>query len=198
MKKVKIFNWNKPRTLYRYINSGDLFCYQIAEKLFGYGRIIAKNELGAYAIFFDSFTPQPPQNLTMQDIETLKSEKVLFGCIVDCYILFVSKLQSDWRIIAQDPDLNFDFNQITSINPGIGIGHNADYSISIPIKKEIALEKVINARWLDETPHAHYHFLDLLIAQKPDLFNKKNAPFLGFDDFICEEFYEIHGKKLEL
>lgn len=138
----KIFNWNKSKTLYRYINGGNCFAYQIAAKLFGYGSIIAKNKLGAYAIFFDHFTAQPPEHLTHQDIAALKTSPILFGCILDCHTLFVTKLEGDWRIIAQDADLGFfDFNQITSINPALEIGHNADFSISTPIKNALAVEK---------------------------------------------------------
>jgi len=37
---MKIFNWEKNKTLYRYLKNGDLFCFKIADKLFGYGRII--------------------------------------------------------------------------------------------------------------------------------------------------------------
>lgn len=196
--KAKIFNWDKPKTQYRYINGGDFFCYQIAEKLFGYGRIIAKNKLGAYALFFDFFTPAPPKNLKSTDFETLKTNEVLFGCIVDCHTLFVSKLESDWRIIAQDPDVAFfDFNKITSINPAMEIGHNADFSISMPIKNQQAVEQIRQNRCLLESPKSHYHILSFLIEKHPDLFSKNNAPFIGFDEFIKEEFYKIHGKHID-
>ena len=56
---MKIFNWEKNRTLYRYLKNGDLFCFKIADKLFGYGRIIAKNKLGATVGIFDLFTSKP-------------------------------------------------------------------------------------------------------------------------------------------
>lgn len=42
---MKIFNWEKNKTLYRYLKNGDLFCFKIADTLFGYGRIIAKISL---------------------------------------------------------------------------------------------------------------------------------------------------------
>ncbi|MGF6148709.1 Uncharacterised protein [Kingella potus] len=198
--KNKIFNWDKPKVhQYRYIKGGDLFCYRIAEKLFGYGRIIAKNKWGAYALFFDKFTSRPPENLQTEDIDALKAGPVLFGCILDCYTLLVSKLHSDWRIIAQDPDIAFfDFNEITSINPLMEIGHNADFSITVPIKNQEAVQRIRENRCLDEKPNSHYHILGFLIAKKPELFNKENAPYIGFDEFIDKKFYEIHGEKLDL
>ncbi|UOP01180.1 hypothetical protein [Kingella potus] len=62
----------------------------------------------------------------------------------------------------------------------------------------MAIEKIRENRCLDETPNSHYHILGFLIAKKPELFTRENAPYVGFDKFIEEKFYEIHGKKLGL
>ena len=33
MKEIKKFAWEKPKTLYRYVNSGDLFCWLCFNKV---------------------------------------------------------------------------------------------------------------------------------------------------------------------
>lgn len=196
MKNLKIFGWDKPKTLYRYISPGDIFCYQIAEKLYGYGRIITKNKWGATAEFFDYFTLNPAENFNYININDYL---ILFKCILDCVTLFQAKLESDWRIIAQDPNyININPNEITSINIMDGIANNADFTYFEILDKKEALNAVMNKPELDETPHSHYHILNLLIIYKPNLFSLKNAPFIGFDCFINEEFKDIYNIDLKL
>lgn len=195
MKKLKIFDWQKEKTLYRYIKSGDIFCYQISEKLYGYGRIIAKNYWSATVEIFDYFTQKPADF----DFEKNNDYPVLFKCILDCVTLFQAKLESDWRIIAQDPNyINKNPKEITSISIIDGMAHNADFTYSEIIGEEKALEMVKNRLELDETLHSHYHILSLLIRYKPNLFCCKNAPFVGFDSFIIKEYKNIHRQDLNL
>lgn len=78
------------------------------------------------------------------------------------------------------------------------MAQNADFTYFERIGQEEALKRVRKNYALDETPHGHYHILDLLISYRPDLFCAENAPFVGFDDFICKEFKEIHDKELRL
>lgn len=195
MKSLKIFGWQKEKTLYRYIKSGDIFCYQIAEKLYGYGRIIAKNYWSATAEFFDYFTQNPADF----NFEKINNYPVLFKCILDCVTLFQSKLESDWRIIAQDPNyINKNPKEITSISIIDGVAHNADFTYSEAIGEEKALEMVKKRLELDETLHSHYHILNLLIRYKPNLFCLENFPFVGFDDFIIKEYRDVHRVNLIL
>ena len=137
---MKIFNWEKNKTLYRYLKNGDLFCFRIADKLFGYGRIIAKNKLGATVGIFDLFTSSPVE---LFDYKNAGNYPILFKTVLDCHTLFESKLESDWRIIAQDPDYQDPIpSEITSINPALEVAHNADFSIAQKIDEETGLHLI--------------------------------------------------------
>ena len=193
---MKIFNWEKNKTLYRYIKNGDLFCFKIAERLFGYGRLIAKNKLGATVGIFDLFTLSPVEPF---DYKNAGNYPILFKTVLDCHTLFVSKLESDWRIIAQDPDYQDPTpSEITSINPAMELAHNADFSIEQEIDKEDARQKILKKIELLETPRSHYHILSLLIRYKPEIFCLPIESFAGFGDFIRDEFYKIHHRDLKV
>lgn len=193
---MKIFNWEKNKTLYRYLKHGDLFCFKIADKLFGYGRLIAKNKLGATVGIFDLFTLSPVEPF---DYKNAGNYPILFKTVLDCHTLFVSKLESDWRIIAQDPDYqDLTPSEITSINPAMELAHNADFSIEQEIDKEDARQKILKKIELLETPRSHYHILSLLIRYKPEIFCLPIESFEEFGDFIRDEFYKIHHRDLKV
>ena len=203
-KKLKIFNFEKPRTLYRYIYPGDLFCYQLANKLYGYGRIVAKNEWGALAEFFDFFTENPVEGF---DYENYENYKVLFKMLLDCYCTISADRNVDiykhenYRIIAQDKSYtNPNPDEITSVSAIMGLEHNADFSIERKISAKDAREKIKINPELDEIPRGHYDTLDLLVLYKPELFTPENAPFMcdKHDRFIEERFKEIHQQELNL
>lgn len=192
---MKIFNWEKNRTLYRYLKNGDLFCFKIADKLFGYGRIIAKNKLGATVGVFDLFTSSPVEPFNYKNAGNYP---ILFKTVLDCHTLFESKLESDWRIIAQDPDYQDPIpSEITSINPAMGLAHNADFSIEQEIDEEDARQKILKSIELLETPNSHYHILSFLIRRKPEIFNLPIESFAEFGDFLSDEFQKIHHRNLK-
>ena len=91
---MKIFNWEKNRTLYRYLKNGDLFCFKIADKLFGYGRIIAKNKLGATVGIFDLFTSSPVE---LFDYKNAGNYPILFKTVLDCHTLSCFRRGSQCR-----------------------------------------------------------------------------------------------------
>ncbi len=101
---------------------------------------------------------------------------ILFKTVLDCHTLFESKLESDWRIIAQDPDYQDPIpSEITSINPAMGLAHNADFSIEKEIDEEDARQK-----------------------NKPEIFNLPIESFAEFGDFISDEFQKIHHRNLKV
>ena len=192
---MKIFNWEKNRTLYRYLKNGDLFCFKIADKLFGYGRIIAKNKLGATVGIFDLFTSSPVE---LFDYKNAGNYPILFKTVLDCHTLFESKLESDWRVIAQDPNYQDPTpSEITSINPALGVAHNADFSIAQKIDEKEGKQRILERIELRETPRSHYHILSLLIRYKPEIFNLPIESFAEFGDFISDEFQKIHHRNLK-
>ena len=72
---------------------------------------------------------------------------ILFKTVLDCHTLFESKLESDWRIIAQDPDYQDPTpSEITSINPALGVAHNADFSIAQKIDEETGLHLIHSSK----------------------------------------------------
>ena len=193
---MKIFNWEKNKTLYRYLKNGDLFCFKIADKLFGYGRIIAKNKLGAtVGILICLLQVQ----LSYSIIKMLEITPILFKTVLDCHTLFESKLESDWRIIAQDPNYQDPTpSEILPLIPLVGLAHNADFSIKQEIDEEDARQKILKKIELLETPRSHYHILSLLIRYKPEIFNLPIESFAEFGDFISDEFQKIHHRNLKV
>ena len=104
-------------------------------------------------------------------IKTLEITQ-FYQTVLDCHTLFESKLESDWRIIAQDPDYQDPIpSEITSINPALEVAHNADFSIAQKIDEEEGKQRILERIELRETPRSHYHILSLLIRYKPEIFN---------------------------
>ena len=115
------------------------------------------------------FTSSPVEPF---DYKNAGNYPILFKTVLDCHTLFESKLESDWRIIAQDPDYqNLTPSEITSINPAMDLAHNADFSIEQEIDEEDARQKILKSIELLETPNSHYHILSFLIRRKPEIFN---------------------------
>ena len=58
--QIKIREWNeKPRTKFRFIKIGDIFCYQFSEEMFVFGQILGKVNVGHVIQFFDIFQASP-------------------------------------------------------------------------------------------------------------------------------------------
>ena len=51
MKEIKKFAWEKPKTLYRYVNSGDLFCWLC------FNKVLILRRVGACTHAFLDFLP---------------------------------------------------------------------------------------------------------------------------------------------
>ncbi|PHM72197.1 immunity 26/phosphotriesterase HocA family protein [Xenorhabdus sp. KJ12.1] len=97
MSDFKFWGWGvKPRTMLRFVKSGDIFCFKLDEERYCFGRIISKIITGHVAEIFD-FTANKPE-ITENDI----SERVIPPIVIDTYSLFDKKIEkgSDWRIIG--------------------------------------------------------------------------------------------------
>ncbi|MEI8574475.1 phosphotriesterase [Methylomonas sp. LW13] len=98
MSEIKIRGWGaKPRTMLRYIKSGDIFMFQVDDNRYGIGRILIKIDFGHLAEVFDEILHST--ELSEEIIRHLK--RVNSPIILDSYGLFDKKLEGDWRIVAQ-------------------------------------------------------------------------------------------------
>lgn len=106
--KLKIWGWDKKeRTMLRFLKSGDIFCFLLSESTFalglnknmyGFGRIIAKVNLGHTAEIFNYFSHKPEI-----DENIIKTYGRAFRPIIlSSYILFDRKTIGDWRIIGKE------------------------------------------------------------------------------------------------
>lgn len=97
--KIKKYKWeNKKRTMLRYINPGDIFCFEILNNLYGFGRILSEVSIGHCAEIYDFFSAEPV-------LDTNKVMNTLIDVIIlDAYSLFDKKLSGDWRIIGKQVD----------------------------------------------------------------------------------------------
>ena len=105
MRKINLWGWDKKkRTMIRFIKAGDVFCFEIRDDLYGYGRIISVSilDLGAVAeILGYSFSPE---SITESDI--MNRKRMFAPLLLDSYMLFDRKSEegSDWRIIGHQYD----------------------------------------------------------------------------------------------
>ncbi|NBF02364.1 phosphotriesterase [Pseudomonas sp. Fl5BN2] len=102
MSNFKHWGWDsKKRTMLRFIKPGDIFCFQISNDKFGFGRIISKVSIGHSAEIFDCFSPRP----CLHDIFPFISSKATFPLVLDSYSLFDKKISGEWRIIGHQIDM---------------------------------------------------------------------------------------------
>jgi len=98
---MKIWGWNKKvRTMLRFIKPGDIFCFQLNEQTYCFGRIIAETIPGHIAEIFDYMSAEPVIN--GQDIEA--SLRLMELLVLDSYGLFDRKIKGDWRIIGHQKE----------------------------------------------------------------------------------------------
>ncbi|EMI5489497.1 immunity 26/phosphotriesterase HocA family protein [Providencia stuartii] len=159
MSDFKFWGWNKkPRTMLRYVKPGDIFCFQLNNEKYGFGRIISKIMTGHVAEIFDFFSSSP----TITEDNIKKSKRKIEPVVIDTYGLFDRKgyPNSDWRIIGHQ-------NNYTPINvEGVyftfGIGNSCkkkdifDNTYSISEEEAKKLPELI--------PYSDYHIKELLGA----------------------------------
>ncbi len=131
--QIKMWDWEKKeKTMRRYIKPGNIFCVQVNEKEYIFGRIIAKTCVGAVVEFFDYVKEDPNlsekevkdakrlSNLVIEDHvpmsvkgsestsfdEIIAHPKTLFSevLIISEILNFEDKLDCDWRIIGYQED----------------------------------------------------------------------------------------------
>lgn len=94
--ELEIWGWDKkPRTMLRYLDSGQIFCFKFDEDKYCFGRLMTKASVGHIAEIFD-YTSSLPEI----DADTLNSSKRISVQILDNYSLFDRKTEGDWRIIG--------------------------------------------------------------------------------------------------
>lgn len=99
MSDIKFWGWDKkPRTMLRYLKSGDIFCFQLPNDKFGFGKIVAKVSVGHTAEIFDYFSHTPDD----YDRVSFNSDSKSIPVILDSYSLFDKKISGEWRIIGHD------------------------------------------------------------------------------------------------
>ena len=96
---IKIWGWEKkPRTMLRFLKSGDIFCFKYDDHTYYFGRIMSKVIFHIVEIF-DYTSDQPI--ITEKDI--LRSGRLLVTPL-DTYSLFDRKSEGEWRIIGRQKD----------------------------------------------------------------------------------------------
>lgn len=89
MSNFKIWGWNKkPRTMLRFIKSGDIFCFRLDEGRFCFGRIMLKMTVRHLSELFDIVKVSPE----VTEYEINNAKRVIEPIIINAYILFGNKL----------------------------------------------------------------------------------------------------------
>lgn len=93
---IEIWGWDKkPRTMLRYIDPGQIFCFKFDENKYCFGRLMTHCAVGHIAEFFD-FTSSLPV-ITAEQIKRAKRTEI---AILDSYSLFDRKTEGEWRIVG--------------------------------------------------------------------------------------------------
>lgn len=110
MQKTELWGWDKKiRTMLRFVKPGDIFCFELKNGLFCFGRIIAKVATGHLAEILDYVSDKPCINL--DNIE--KGRRLGEPIILDSYGLFDRKAEGEWRIIGHQEEYKApDFDDI--------------------------------------------------------------------------------------
>ena len=94
--ELEIWGWDKkPRTMLRYLDAGQIFCFKFDEDKYCFGRLMTKSGVGHIAEIFDYTSSLPEINA-----DKLNSAKRISVQILDSYSLFDRKTEGDWRIIG--------------------------------------------------------------------------------------------------
>ena len=157
MSDFKFWGWDKkPRTMLRFVKSGDIFCFRVSDDEYRFGRIISKIKTGHVAEFFDyrSSTPE----ITSEKISN--SKRIFNPVVIDTYTLFDRKKEkgSDWRIIGTQG--NYVPSNVENIYFAYGIG---DFCKKIDIfNKEISITEDEAMRIPELTPLRDIHIKNML------------------------------------
>jgi hypothetical protein len=99
--KLNMWGWDKKeRTMLRFIKSGDIFCFQLNEYKYCFGRIISELIMGHVSEIIDYTSSYPI--VSEENLE--KSNRLAELIILDSYTLFDRKLEGEWRIIGHQED----------------------------------------------------------------------------------------------
>lgn len=110
MQKIMIWGWDKKvRTMLRFIKPGDIFCFKLNEKSYGFGRIITKIDVGHLVEIFNCISDKPC--IDANSIEN--AMRLMEPVALDSYGLFDKKAEGEWRIIGKQQDyIAHDFGDI--------------------------------------------------------------------------------------
>ena len=101
MNELTIWEWSKKkRTMLRYINAGDIFCFQYNENVYCFGRIISRLKIGTPAEIFNYVSNTP--TISKENIEN--AGRMFHPINLDIYTLFDRKFMGEWRIIGRDEE----------------------------------------------------------------------------------------------
>jgi len=93
---LKLWGWEKkPRTMLRYIKTGDIFCFRFDDHTYCFGRIMAK-VIFHIAEFFDYTSEQP-----VISEDSIYHAGRLAVIPLDTYSLFDRRSEGEWRIIGR-------------------------------------------------------------------------------------------------
>lgn len=116
--ELEIWGWGKkPRTMLRYLEAGQIFCFKFDEDKYCFGRLLTKASVGHIAEIFDHTSSLPKI-----DADTLNSSKRISVQILDSYSLFDRKTEGDWRIIGACG--NYIPTEVENIIYHLGIGND--------------------------------------------------------------------------
>ncbi|ENT4820041.1 TPA: immunity 26/phosphotriesterase HocA family protein [Citrobacter farmeri] len=121
MSDFKFWGWDKkPRTMLRFVKTGDIFCFQLDDDKYGFGRIMSLMTVGHISEFFDLFSKKPV--ITEEEIN--RAKRIIDPIIIDTYSLFDKKIESgsDWRIIGHQR--GYSPKNVDGIYFAFGVGHD--------------------------------------------------------------------------
>ncbi len=135
MQEIKLWGWEKkPRTPYRFIKPGDIFCFQLNQELYGFGRIISKPDMGHFVEIFDYVSEKPM--IEIEDIN--KASRLMQVVQISTYMLIDCKDEGDWRIIGHQE--NFVPEDVDGVYFTYGVGSGCKkmdvYGNEWPINEE--------------------------------------------------------------
>lgn len=153
----KFWSWDKkPRTMLRFVKPGDIFCFELNEHKYCFGRVISKILTGHIVEIFD-FTLSSP-DVTESDIN--KAKRIFLPVVIDTYGLFDRKgyPDSDWRIIGHHN--NYHPEDIDNVYFTYGVG-NACKKVNVFDEEESISEREAEL-YPRLSPHSDYHIKQLL------------------------------------
>ncbi|EDU60514.1 hypothetical protein PROSTU_03721 [Providencia stuartii ATCC 25827] len=159
MSNFKFWGWDKKlRTMLRFVKPGDIFCFQLNNKNYRFGRIMSFMTVGHISEIFDIESEQP----IITDDAIKHAKRIIEPIILDTYSLFDKKIEtgSDWRIIGHQN--NYSPDGVDNIYFAFGIGDNCkkkDFNGNVTSITTEEWEKMPKL-----SPHGDYDIKKLLDA----------------------------------